>query len=369
MKSSTRITLFISVLVSLMLVKPAFSACSFAADSPLQNMVTTTAPLLGGNITVGPDNADGFTVYRQTYAPTFPSVKVQCDANGPFYTSNVLKNIPLPLSPWNTGAYAGKVYETGVPGIGVVFWYNGQGFPLTRPGGCTSSTVNTCSLQSSNLTWDFSFIKIGPITPGVILGSKLPCVVAGVGQSGSSVDMTQVCFSGALNVVSQTCVTPDVNVSMGNFDVNANFNAVGATTPWKDASIVLTNCPRFYGTINTLRETFYSDDGTFGVATPKNNTITLSLTPNTPIINAGQGILSIKSTSNSASGVGIQMAYGNIGDASPALINFSNLKSYTMVNNTVTTLKLPLVARYIQTESLVSPGRADATVTFTINYY
>ncbi|QXN65170.1 fimbrial protein [Serratia fonticola] len=368
MKSSTRITLFISVLVSLMLVKPVFAACSFAADSLVKNTVTTTAPLLGGNINVGPDNADGFTMFRQTYIPAFPNTKLQCDQAGLFYIDNFLKNMPLPLSSWNTGSYAGKVYETGVPGIGVVFWYSGQGFPLTRPASCAGANT-TCTIPASNVTWDLSFIKIGPITPGVILGSKLPCVVSSVGQSGDAVDISQVCFSGALNVVSQTCVTPDVNVSMGSFDVNGNFNAVGATTPWKDASVVLTNCPRFYGTLNSQRDTFYSDDGNYGVAQAANNTIKLSLNPNTPIVSAANGIMNIKSTSNSASGVGIQMAYGNIGDASPELINFSKLKTYTMVNDTVTTLKLPLVARYIQTESLVSPGRADATVTFTITYF
>jgi type 1 fimbria pilin len=40
-----------------------------------------------------------------------------------------------------------------------------------------------------------------------------------------------------------------------------------------------------------------------------------------------------------------------------------------MVNNDSTTQTLPLVARYIQTSDQVTPGKADAAVTFMINYY
>lgn len=79
--------------------------------------------------------------------------------------------------------------------------------------------------------------------------------------------------------------------------------------------------------------------------------------------------MGLKTGSSSASGVGIQMAFGEVNDVSPTFINFSSTKNYTMVSSTQNTVIIPLIARYIQTESLVLPGRADASATFTINYY
>ncbi|CNE33365.1 fimbrial protein [Yersinia intermedia] len=368
MRFSIRVIIILSALTPFLLMKSVWAACYFHTNSLLKQPINTIVQLQGSAITVGPDTANGTTVFRQTYIPTFPNASIQCDSVGLFSYSFLIKNTPLPLSSWNAGAYAGKTYETGVPGLGIAFWSAGVLFPVVRPTtACTESA--SCTVPAANLSSDISIIKIGPISPGVISGSNLPCASFGVGLPGNNVELNQICFSGILNIVSQTCATPDVNVSMGTFEVSRNFNGIGSSTPWKNASINLVNCPQFYGTLNDGRNTFYSDNDTKGVGAFTPNTLSLSFIPNTSIINNANGIMGLKTGSSSASGVGIQIALGEMGDVSPTFLNFSNIKNYTMVSTTQSTVRIPLLARYIQTESLVLPGRADASATFTINYY
>ena len=358
-------------LIALSLINKVHAVCNFAANSDLKQAINFTQALVGGNITVGDDVPNGTVVYRQSYNPTFPIPIVTCGAAGNFKYEKLFTSTPLPLTNWSTGSFAGKLYETGVPGLGVAIWSVNTTLPFTTPAvictnviTCTSGT----SAESSHWQTDIYIIKTGPVSAGSISGSNLPCYSLGTGIE-NVVNVIRSCYSGAVNVVAKTCTTPDVNVPMGTFNVGRTFTRVGATTPWKDASIRLTNCPRFYGTLNDGRNSFTSDNGTRGVGVFKNNSLRLKLDPNTSIINAATGVMSIKPGSGSASGVGIQMAYGNVGDTSPALVDFSNFNSYEMVNNTTTSLRLPLVARYIQTGTAVSPGKADATVTFTISYF
>jgi major type 1 subunit fimbrin (pilin) len=361
-------------LIPLLFMKAAYASCSFGPQSAVKQVASTTQPLLGGNITVGSEIANGTVVYKQTYIPTFGNPTILCTQTGAFQYQSLFSSTPL-LTSWNTGTFAGKVYETGVQGLGVAISGYGGIVPynIASTAGSTCYSTSSCLYVESGTSsfWGFNLniIKIGPVASGSISGSQLPCISQGAGLSGSIVNIARSCFSGTLNVVSKTCTTPDVNVSMGTFEVGQTFKGIGTATPWKDASINLTNCPIFYGTLNDGRNTFYSDNGTTGVGTFTNNTLGLTLAPNTSIIDATNGIMGLKTGSDSASGIGIQMGYGNAGDASPSLVSFTNAQSYQMTNNAVTSLRLPLVARYIQTASDVTPGRADATATFTINYY
>jgi len=97
--------------------------------------------------------------------------------------------------------------------------------------------------------------------------------------------------------------------------------------------------------------------------------LNLTLAPNTSVIDSTNGILSLKTGTDAASGVGIQLAYGSETDTAPEFVNFSSGNNYTVADDALTRRSFPLIARYIQTESEVTAGRADATVTFTINYY
>ncbi|MHA7848218.1 fimbrial protein [Serratia sp. D1N4] len=345
------------------------ATCSFAAGN---SRFVAVVPLQAQNITVGPDTPNG-TVLLSHYVggvsggaantPTFSCTSEPVGYNIAAKYANT--STPKALSAWSGSPYPGQVYETGVPGIGVVTSYWGRSIPTDR------TTINVGSNAPYTgfvgAEFDLILIKIGPVSPGTIRGADLPSVAVQVTpQGGVPLSLNGISFSGTINIVSQTCQTPDVHVPMGTVNIAQNFKGLNSASAWRDASIRLTNCPRFYGTKFQVRS--YTSVGTPS-SIPTANSLELKLAPNTSIIDSAKGILGIKTGTESATGVGIQMAYGNIGDASPALVNFANSRSFNMVNNDSTTQTLPLVARYIQTSDQVTPGKADAAVTFMINYY
>ncbi|MBW7984434.1 fimbrial protein [Enterobacillus tribolii] len=333
------------------------------------NAITTTLPLQGGNITAGPDVAIGSVLFRQTFKPSYTPVGYCSDLtpNTTYSYSNTYSylNTPLPLS-GGSSPVGGQVYETGIPGIGIVAWYAGNGFPYSDTTDIFHSGSNTDFKHRSSPTFDIYLIKTGAISPGIISGSNLPTIAYDFEFGGVKTRIATASFSGSLNVVSQTCTTPDVYVSLGQYDINHSFTGKGSTSAWVDSSIKLTNCPRFYGTLNNGEKTFASDDGTTGTGTFTPNTFWLMLTPNTTVIDSNNGILSIQHSENSAEGVGIQMAHGTTSDAAPTPVSFGGIKIYR--SEDASTQTLPLVARYIQTEDTLTPGRADATVVFLISY-
>lgn len=71
--------------------------------------------------------------------------------------------------------------------------------------------------------------------------------------------------------------------------------------------------------------------------------------------------------SGSAGGIGIQLAYS--GASSLRMVQFSREINLALSAATPASFTTPFLARYIQTEPQVTPGRADATLTFNINYY
>ncbi|HCD1345932.1 TPA: hypothetical protein M9Z22_004968 [Klebsiella pneumoniae subsp. pneumoniae] len=349
----------------------AFADCQFSSDSPITGYNNYTMPLMGGSITAGTDLPDGSVIFRQTFRRHSPLPFVTCTGTGNITTVKDYTTHPLPLSSWGGNPFGGNVYETGVPGIGVVYWYKVVPFPYTLDGQhCSESGGNNkCELQSGD--FDIQFIKTGPISSGVIQGANLPCMKEeALSESGGSLKIHDVCLTGSLNVVAATCTTPDVNVTMDSWDIN-NFKGVGSATDWKDASINLINCPVFHGTLNDDTNTYvdpHTNDS--GVGNFSKNSFSVKFIPAASVINNTQGIFSLNSTSNSATGVGIQLVNGNPSSATasnPVTFNTEIKKDIDLGYSG--NIKIPLSARYIQTDPDVTPGMANGAVTFLINYY
>lgn len=357
MKFSIRIAVMLSALIPLILVKTVLASCViYPGQTPLLNM---SIPLQANNLTVGVDAPNGSIIYQQGFTPT-TGRGVNCSSAGPYVDTYQLPTTPYPLSSWNGTPYPGKVYETNVQGIGVAIAGGGTGvFPFTS-NGCGTITTG-CSTQPRMYVY---LIKIGTVSPGSITGSSLPCTLYSLGQAGAMVPLISACFSGVINIVSRTCTTPDVVVPLGSYDVS-KFTGLNSVTSWIDSSIKMTNCPVFYGKIVGAS---WSDSGTTSPGTTTNNTIGVKLTPNTVIVNAPNGIMGIDtSLQGAASGVGIQLASGTA--SSPVLFNFNAELIQTMLSTQGSTISIPLVARYIQTASQVTPGKADGKLFFTISYY
>lgn len=346
--------------LALALAKSAWADCDYMAKSDLKSTLYVSAPFVSSHLTVGPDVPVGTVLYSQNFNPAFRTVWVECTEEQRFVGTNIgYETPPHPLSSWS-GNF-GKVYETGLPGVGVFIDNYDLDFELPVDSGGTG-VMPYHGWSANGFKYRIRLIKIGDVQPGSITGSDLPCLINKIGPLAEPMLGMKLCFTGAINVVSQSCTTPDVFVPMGKYDMGRYFRGKGSVTEWQDASIRLLNCPKFYGSA----ETYYSRNGESGTTSTTANSLALSLTPNTAVIDDVNGVMSVKEGSGSASGVGIQLAYGA---SSPQPVQFSREINVPLSPDTPTSFSIPLKARYIQTEPTVMPGAADATMTFNINYY
>lgn len=375
LRKITRYSFLALIMCWLILVfnRQAMASCTINVPT-----ATNPMPLQLGNITVGADLADGTVLYTQTYNLNFNPgggnyIAVTCSTPGQVMANYTLTQNPLPLSSWGSGQYTGKVYETGVPGIGVYIHQGVNGaaiIPASKP--AASSDASNCATGKCVVTgnfkrWDVFFVKTGPVSSGTIIGANLPCVGVNYTNDINSSDnqVENICMTGTVNIVASTCKTPDVTVPMGKYDVST-FSGEGSATKWVNASIKLTDCPVYYG--RGSRGSWYADgSGTDNSGTPVKNSISVKLMPANPVINSSQGIFDLSKIAGSASGVGIQLAYGT--ESSPELVNFGAQKTFEMDNGSNGISEIPLIARYIQTSANVTPGIANSAVTFMISYY
>ncbi|MBE8590560.1 fimbrial protein [Pseudomonas sp. MAFF 301449] len=344
----------------------AMAECNYL--TPAGSLVRTQ-PLLGGNLTVGRDVPLGAEIYRQTFTSS-ANFTISCSAG--IYNIETRRSLPvtpLPLSNWAGTPYGGHVYQTGVPGIGVALWYAGNAMPFSLNTTNCGGGTNACNVNITGpLAFDMSFIKIGDVSPGTIQGSSLPTMTQSR-VSSNNLEVQRVNFSGSINIVSRTCSTPDVNVPMGSHMLNA-FSGLNSFTPWKDYSIALNNCPAFNGYYQTTGPRWASDGTASNLDSRKNNVLQVRLDPTRTPLNAALGILSLNPSAPgndpAATGVGVQVA-DNAGTPMPlATLRASGITTRAQEG---ASYSIALKARYIQTASSVTAGPANATATFTINYY
>lgn len=362
----------------------AVVSCAFAPGS---NTAFLTVPLSPPVISAGADIPVGTIIYQGSWA-NVPTSDVECSSDGTAVLSNWAVGIvqaPLPLSGLNTGLFAGAVYQTNIPGIGVaISRYNNHAAATLGAMGYRDEDITIGSLGGrvsfSNSTRYISLIKTGSLIPGSysLSAASLPTVSDNMVNSrtdrsiqGLPIKLQNVTFQGNLTVSTQTCSTPDVNVLMGSYDIRDNFRGINSTTPWIDASISLTNCPTFHGFYNQTNTSSLMDftTGVGNVSTSINNSIGVRLTPVDDVIDAANGIIAIDSTvPGAASGVGIQIGWGE-SSQTPVPFNLAAEKTVTLPKDGRPTIRVPLAARYIQTAAAPQPGKANGKVVFTINYY
>lgn len=331
------------------------------------------SPLNIGNITAGPELPLGTILYKMKVSQE-PEARIICQ-DGLFGNQYLtMDNAPEPLSSWTGSPYSGAVYETGVPGIGVTIWSTiGGGESVTLSNPVFVWRVSQASIELPvSIPIMIAFIKTGNIQPGAINGANLPSLSieqrsddpTTIGLPAKPITLR---FTGQINISSASCATPDVNVDLGAWDTNV-FKGIGSATEWRDASIIMEQCPQFYGYIGNGNMIEGSTNGSVSLPTMTSNTLSYKLTPVTPIINSAEGIFEIeKINGNEATGVGIQIASGTPG--SNSMFDLNSTQNMTTPNTSNNEMKIPLVARYIQQESNVTPGTANGKVTFLINYY
>lgn len=356
-----------ALLLSLLMV--ATGARALTCDFITGAAVTVQMPIQGTNITVGPDVPNGTVIHQQYYRPAAGMSFGCSNANGITYRPIVdyhFTRTPMPPSSYSSGPFAGKIMQTSIPGIGVAFRRGTNPTDVTVPFTQTpwrEMTGGGSFTAPGSFDLDMFLIKTGDIQPGTLNGADLPTVGAFFSVPGVlDLKAVETSFTGSLNIVSRTCTTPNVTVDMGSYGVE-QFKNAGDATLWRSAVIQLTDCPRFYGKLIDGRNSYYSDNGNTAIGVKTPNTLYVTVQPNTPVIDAANGIFSLQSGADSASGVGIQLTWG--GDN----VDFSSGRSFTLGDSSSTSRVIPLLARYIKTSGPVKPGKANATATFTINYY
>jgi type 1 fimbria pilin len=349
--------------------------CTLGSTSP--PAITATLPLTPANITASPDLPDGTILYTGAFKPTVqPGVFCVNSTEDAYFFNKYLKVLSAPtgLSGWTNNKFT-HVYKSGVAGVGIVIWKGSVGITPT-PYVVQSYGTGVNNLYSMDTSFSFGLIKIGNIVPGQINGSNFPTVVSAITNKQNVLNLppdltlAKINFSGTINVVSKTCTTPDVNVPMGSYSIADYFRqTTGGKTPWVDASIRLTGCPRFYGYYDTGKEISITETGNQTVPAATASTVVVSIQPKTETLDAANGIMALNTADGkqSASGVGIQMGWG-LASGTPTAFNLNGM-TYTPPNSGASTITIPMAARYIQTNSVVTPGRADGKAVFIINYY
>lgn len=370
----------------------SWATLTWTLSTGVQTEVVSLSPPV---ISAGVDVPVGTVLYQAQVIPKdmYAVIKWQQSDVGKtlFYaTAANISNTPHPLANLPVGIYTDGVYQTGIPGIGVAIVGSG-GIPFTE----APRFAENQNLLKSELAGGISgvgaastkyvvLIRTGPITPGnyPISGADFPTLRQGLEGSQSShanavttvglpIYHWYISFRGNITVSAQTCITPDVPVALGSYDISKHFTRKDSTTPWVDASITLTNCPTFSGFYNSTNAPLLMDYNTGeGISTTSlNNSIGVRLTPTSNVIDAAKGVMAIDSTlPNAASGVGIQLGWGS-SSQTPMLFDFNTEKIVTLPKDGSPLIRIPLAARYIQTADFPTPGKANGKVTFNINYY
>lgn len=249
---------------------------------------------------------------------------------------------------WNplTAAIAGSSpHKTGYISTGIenlyLYLYSGSQTtgsfgPFVTPatdGAAWSRTLST--IHSSVPPWSIlgDMVLVLYQTGRVRQGGIIPAgMIAELKVSDGLQVMNMSMSAITVNVLACSITTPVVNVQMPSY-YRSSFTGIGSTTAGTEFKIGA-NCDS--GVMPTI---------TFSGQTGSNSA----------------DVFSINSGAEAASGLGIQLLYSG----NPVRQNEA-VEMNTIVADGVT--EFPFSARYIQTATPVTSGKADATITFTLQY-
>lgn len=285
----------------------AWAACNIHGSS---GTLTITVPK---TLIIPKNTPVGTVLYSSAKTRTTDSPAFTCISGGSFQFTNGRGDT----------ATGSKPSPLGDTGIGVRLNMN-DGF-TPNPG-----------ILSPNVRYSFAQSNIG-ITlykTGEIKGSTLD-----TGKLGAlTVDRDEVVvisLSNAVNFTESSCQTPSINVDLGK-QYTSKFGGIGTTIGKKAFSIALNDCPA----------------GLSGIS--------YQLDPVNPAFDAKQGILALDE--GGASGVGIQIT-----DQNNAVVTLGEAHRFLKTEPTGN-YAIALQAAYYKTADQIEPGKANASMQFTITY-
>lgn len=297
----------------------------------------------------------------------------------------------------NGGTLSGldnHTFKTNIPGIGARFYLYGKYITSEDTLGGGEPNVNTVNFNisgnavvhpwgdgptSNNHLREMTFwlVKTGPVSPGVLNGVSLPKVEYRLYSGGTPINNLParymiIGFNGAVNITSPTCTTPSsVSVDLGEYTVSQLTQS--GSSPWKDASIRLTNCQKFTGYQPMGPDSVFNQDKISGeydvkyttIAPYTNNVLGITLNGNQGNIDIKNGVVGIKTGSGEATGVAVQVASGTNGNVP---VNLGAEYKQTLPKDGSSTITIPLSVRLKKNGSAIKAGNVTSQITYTINY-
>ncbi|MBF8469411.1 fimbrial protein, partial [Klebsiella oxytoca] len=245
-------------------------------------------------------------------------------------------------------------YKTNINGMGVYYTRsNSSGMEV----GSTGADIVLVPEVNMNL------IKLNNSTiSGVLDASTLPVVsfYATESSSGafnsSAVQITKMAFRGTVSYVVPSCSAQDKDIWLGEY-TTGDFTG-NSTTPWVDASIVLTCDATFRNAYNNVSDSYIT--GNITTTTRPDNYYSVSLESVNGFVDSSRGIMALDS--GGATGLGVQISRSRSEQAWSSLAWIGENKAGA------NTINIPLYARYIQTDSNVSAGQANSKLLYTVQY-
>lgn len=298
-----------------------------------------------------------------------------------------------PLGLWNgdIGIYSGKIYNTGIDGVGMVLqitngttqdgWSAQHAVPISLDTlannitGGSNTPQNYVQSDGFSTIVRFHLIKTGPISYGMIDGSLLPTAKVTMSLSDGqefSQQMARLNISGVVSINKPTCSATegDKIVRMGSHH-KRDFDNVGDASEWVDSSLTMMCDEAFYGQGGMLNKWLYNTDTMNTIvrdqpASKANaaNTWAVRFTSSTGLIDATRGIIALDTASgDNATGVGIQLS------SAPDDAGVMDLNSGWggTIDLGSSTFRVPVYARYIRTGDITG-GSANGKVIYTIDY-
>lgn len=368
MKALKLITINLFILVGIaMFSNAAWATCSFRVGHFTYN---NTMPILKTQLTVGRDVPVGTVIYRQVFNTTRIS-QINCNGTGQLTTKRHITNNSKIKANWTGSPFPNAVYESGIPGIGFAYGWRSNSLPIEG----TLSYNNQIFEYTNALDFEINFIKIGPVTPGSINLASFPTATLDAIFSTGYLNISNVNFSGSMQIVSKTCTTPDVIVDMGSNSLEPLVAGTQTNTPEKSFNVVLRDCPVFYGMGLTdflhtptwdpaLGTTRYYD-------TP--NTLGISFTPKNGVLDSDAMIAKLDpvqpNNAPAAQGIGIALhfAYNNRVKFDGSFIGSGPFNMGVTGDKTI-----PFRASYTydatKPKSVMKPGSASTAIEFTLQY-
>ncbi|WP_244123038.1 fimbrial protein [Burkholderia gladioli] len=335
----------------LVLALSSHAAWATASCSSTAQTFTVSMP---SSITVPRDAAVG-TVLTTWVSTSATTNYFNCTLSGSGATGTGFEPLSLSKAGQTVASPHGTytVWNTNVPGVGIAIgirpyvngcgWqpWNDLGTPSSFfPNPWVGSACNGGGSVTNGGQAEMALVKTGPITAGTVNGGVLFEAAAAVSQGGGYTMLSgRKSFSLTQTIINvAACTTPNVTVDMGSYKQSA-FTGVGSTTPAVAFKVGVNACP---AGLNSIQYQFI---------------------PVNAVLDSTNGVLALSSDST-ASGIGLQLK-----DSSGKALKYNSQYTLTSYSSaTGGTYTIPLTANYYQTSASVTPGSANAVLTFTMTY-